>query len=49
MKKFSAPIISVAAAGTNPQGGAMKTMLDDMAVYFDVNNGKFDQVFYDKL
>ena len=29
--------------------GAMKTMLDDMAVYFEVNNGKFDQAYYDKL
>ena len=24
-------------------------MLDDMAVYFKVDNGKFDQTYFDKL
>ena len=32
----------VAAKSPKDSDSAMKTMLDDMAVYFEVDNGKFD-------
>lgn len=51
MKKFTSLAINlfVATAASADKPDYMKIMLDDMAKYFDVNGGKFDQVYYDKL
>jgi hypothetical protein len=37
------------AATVSASSDPMKDTLDNMAKYFDVNGGKFDPVYYDKL
>ena len=51
MNKLIVTLVAVfsTAAATQETPGAMKVMLDDMAEYYKVNGGKYDQKYFDKL
>ena len=35
--------------GSTQETDEMKTMLDDMAIFYNINEGKFNESYYEKL